>query len=255
MAHLWRKIIDLLYPPTCVRCGELLGKGDAFCDSCLEDYIDAKDRTCPICLEKVSNCTCPGNLLKAGAVKQLYKLFYYFPNKTESAHNQIIYALKRKHLHYAYEFLAQELACVVLNHLGDELNEYTLTYIPASYRRMGSEGYDHMQYFAKYLSYVLHIPYENTLIYARKKKKAQKFLSKQERIKSANGLFLPSNKVHIIDKKYILLDDVVTTGATLLAGATALRRGGAKSVKCAVIASKPPRIKKKYHIKKQRLAR
>ena len=250
MAHLWRKIIDLLYPPTCVRCGELLGKGDAFCDSCLEDYIDAKDRTCPICLESISNCTCPGNFLKAGGVKQLYKLFYYYPNKTDSAHNQIIYALKRKHLHYAYEFLSQEMARVIQNHLGDKVKEYTLTYIPASFRRMGSEGYDHMQYFAKYLSIKLHIPFENTLVYARKKKKAQKFLSKQERIQSAQGLFLPSNKVHIIDKKYILLDDVSTTGATLLSGTTALRRGGAKSVICAVVAAKPPRARKKYRIKK-----
>ena len=250
MAHSWRKIIDLLYPPTCLRCAELLDKGDAFCNSCLEDYLDAKDRSCSICLKNVSECTCAGTLLKTGGAKHLFKLFYYFPNKTDSPHNQIIYALKRKHLHYAYVFLAQELGEVIRNHLGNKLPEYTLTFIPASYRRMGSEGYDHMQYFASYLSKELNIPFENTLVYARKKKKAQKFLSKQERIESAEGLFLPSNKVHIVDKKYILLDDVYTTGATLLAGVTALRRAGAKTISCAVIAAKPPRAKKKYHIKK-----
>ena len=250
MAQLWRKIADLLFPPVCLRCRELIGRGDAFCDSCLEDYLDAKERTCALCLKTVSDCTCADNLLKAGAVRQLFKVFYYFPHKTDSPQNQIIYALKRKHNHYAYEFLAQELAFVIKKHLGEKVAQYTLTYIPASYRRMGNEGYDQMQYLAKSLSKQLQIPFENTLVYAKKQTKAQKFLSKEERVKNTKDMFLPSNKVHIIDKKYILLDDVSTTGATLLSGATALRRGGAKTVLCAVVAARPPRVRKKYRIKK-----
>ena len=249
-SSLWRQIADLLYPPVCVRCNTLIGKGSALCDDCFDSYFEANFRICPNCFKSIGECTCTDTLLKNGGVKRLYKVFYYFPQKTESSQNHLIYALKRKHQFYAFDFLADELAALLKYHLADDITSYTLTYVPASKRRMQNEGYDQMRILAKHLSKKLEIPLEAALLHSKKKTKAQKHLTKEERLENAKDLFLPNYKVHLIDKKYILIDDVCTTGATLHSAYRTLKRSGAKAVECAVIAARPLRVKKTYHIKK-----
>lgn len=187
--------------------------------------------------------------LRTGNVRRLYKCYYYFPHKPDLPQNQLIFALKHKNNHYAYEFLADELSRTLRYHLGERLYQYHLTYIPASGKRMLEDGYDQMRELAKHLSKKLDIPMEAALVRTRKKTPPQKELSREERFLSVKGLYLPNDKVHIMDKKYILLDDVCTTGATLLEGASLLKRSGAKAVECAVIAVRPPKIRRTYRVK------
>ena len=66
---------------------------------------------------------------------------------------------------------------------------------------------------------------------------AQKTLSVDERARNLEGVFEVSTVV--AGRRFLLVDDVVTTGATLSAAATALRRAGADVVASAVVASTP----------------
>jgi len=66
---------------------------------------------------------------------------------------------------------------------------------------------------------------------------AQKTLSVDERARNLEGVFEVSAAV--AGRRFLLVDDVVTTGATLSAAAASLRRAGADVVATAVVASTP----------------
>ena len=66
---------------------------------------------------------------------------------------------------------------------------------------------------------------------------AQKTLSLEQRAANLGGVFVPA--VPIAGRRFLLVDDVVTTGATLAAAASALRSAGAEVVAAAVVASTP----------------
>lgn len=66
---------------------------------------------------------------------------------------------------------------------------------------------------------------------------AQKTLSLEQRAANLAGVF--AVRVPVTGRRFLLVDDVVTTGATLLAVADALRAGGAEVVAAAAVASTP----------------
>ena len=66
---------------------------------------------------------------------------------------------------------------------------------------------------------------------------AQKTLSLEQRAANLAGVF--AARVPVAGRRFLLVDDVVTTGATLLAVADALRAGGAEVVAAAALASTP----------------
>jgi ComF family protein len=66
---------------------------------------------------------------------------------------------------------------------------------------------------------------------------AQKTLSLEQRAANLAGVF--TVRAPVAGRRFLLVDDVVTTGATFLAVATALRDGGAQVVAAAAVASTP----------------
>jgi predicted amidophosphoribosyltransferase len=68
---------------------------------------------------------------------------------------------------------------------------------------------------------------------------AQKTLARAERAAGLDGVFAARGPLD--GRRFLLVDDVVTTGATLLAAAAALRAAGAEVPACAAVASTPRR--------------
>jgi len=94
-------------------------------------------------------------------------------------------------------------------------------------------GYDPVSVLCKKLSKYLGIPYERGALIKDKSTPKQSSLDYEHRIKNLIGAIKISNKADINGKKILLVDDVMTTGATIEECSYVLKRAGAKMV-CAV---------------------
>ena len=97
--------------------------------------------------------------------------------------------------------------------------------VPLHYRRFFKRGYNQSEVIASMLAKQLNKPYKNLLKRTRSTQR-QATLSREERLKNLQGAFAVKKPAHVSGKKILLVDDVLTTGATLHACAEALQQAG-----------------------------
>lgn len=97
--------------------------------------------------------------------------------------------------------------------------------------RRRQRGYDQSELLAQWIAKHVSLPYIRALV--RVKNIHQIGASRAERLAQSEGLYVASRKV---EGRILLIDDVVTTGATLSAAAEALMEARAQSVEALVFA-------------------
>ncbi|MGV2643905.1 ComF family protein, partial [Clostridium perfringens] len=108
-------------------------------------------------------------------------------------------------------------------------------FIPSSKKSLKERGFNQCEFIAKILGDRLDVPVYKDIIKI-KNIKEQKTLSKEERWKNISGAFEVVSNINIKNKKVILIDDVVTTGATLLECEKLFIKNGACSIKMLTVA-------------------
>ncbi len=108
--------------------------------------------------------------------------------------------------------------------------------VPVSPRRKRERGFDQAQRLAKETARLLGLPYE-PLLEKHLDTAPQHLLSEEERKTNLKGAYRMKWGRSSGGRKILLIDDVVTTGSTLLECASVLFRDGALSVGCAALAS------------------
>lgn len=191
-------ILDNIFegPPTCIVCN--LNEEVGLCKSC--------KNTITLCKEESSYG------YYKGALKELIFLFKF-----------------RK------DFFAGEILVSMLKEkIKDIPKDYIITYIPISKRSLKERGFNQCEYLGKNLGKELGLKCLETLVKVKETKR-QKELSKSERFKNIKDSFGVINKEKINGKRFILIDDVLTTGATLLEGEKILKENGALEIKLLTI--------------------
>jgi len=137
-----------------------------------------------------------------------------------------------------YKFERQKAAakqCAQLLHsrVGALPENTIIVPIPTAATHIRQRGYDHMRLIAEQLAQRADLPC--SLLLARQHSLTQVGATKQQRQRQAHSAF---SAVRSLDssKTYLLIDDVVTTGATLTAGIVALRAAGARKIIVAALA-------------------
>ncbi len=105
--------------------------------------------------------------------------------------------------------------------------------VPTTPNRIRERGYDHMLLIAKYIARARGLKCKQ--IISRQTKTKQRHATAEKRNTQAKYAFSVKNVINA-DTPYLLIDDVMTTGATLRYGASALINAGAKHVWVAIIA-------------------
>ena len=233
-----QKILDLIFVPHCVACGERLAAGEgALCTKCLSAYRLALLETCPFCGKILSECPCVGDQLTGSGLSALIKLFYYYPHDNV-VQNLMIYALKHRAERRVIDRLADDMAGAITAHCDWQAKEYLVTYAPRSRKAKRSHGFDHMAYLSRAVADRLGVPCRSLLSrHGGKEQKKQGTV--KERQRNMKDAYRYVGKGDLQGKHILLLDDLMTSGATLKTAARTLRRAGAKRITAAVLAITP----------------
>jgi len=125
----------------------------------------------------------------------------------------------------------RELSVVALNREFD-----LIVPVPLHRTRLRHRGYNQSAQFAKGLSAALNIAWDESVSIRTQGAATQTRKSKAERWENVKDVFSIKPRSPLADKRVLLVDDVITTGATLEACGQHLIAGGCASVSIACIA-------------------
>lgn len=208
-------LLEIIYPREnyCIICKEKDCRG--ICNNCLNKIKSSSKH-----MQKYYKKDLDGNEIISyghygGPLKQLILKLKYYKNFT------------------AGDILAELLEEYITDNIA--YNDYIISYIPISKKSKEKRGFNQCEYIAKKISKDLGIDCVSTLIKV-KDTKEQKKLKRFERLKNIKGAFGINKKVNIENCNIILIDDVTTTGATLLEAYDILKKFKVKRIKLLTLA-------------------
>lgn len=231
--NLFDKLIYYITVPKCVGCGDKLDIDDrALCKECYDLYKENLLKNCSICSHTLNRCTCTNKYLDAHCVHNVVKVYRYGSTDRVMPSNNLIYALKRDNRKDVVDFLADELAGAISNGVKNH-NQYLITAVPRRKSEIIKYGMDHAEVLASAVSKRLGTKYRRLLI--SKAKHAQKKSANQlERFENAKFILKNKNE-DLKGQKVIIIDDIITTGASMGMAAMVLKSVGAGKIVAASV--------------------
>lgn len=121
---------------------------------------------------------------------------------------------------------AEHAEAAAADRYGGILSADAIVFVPATAAAYRQRGFDHMEAIARELALLSGIPLLDALV--KHGKADQRDLGRAERLASSGGQY--EVVAPVAEMRALLIDDVITTGATLNAAAAALRGAGAATV-------------------------
>ena len=208
--------LDFLFPPRCVFCSAVLPPGKQVCASCEKEIKRIHFAQRMILPETGDTIFCIAPYPYEGKVRDSIIRFKFYD--------------KRDYAAFFAEKIAEEL---MESKLTLQIN--LVTSVPISKERLKKRGYNQSELIAKETVKLISLPYLG-LLEKRIDNREQHKLDKKERGANVRGVYRPVDAERISGKRILLIDDIVTTGATLSECAKELYLAGADSVVCAVAA-------------------
>jgi ComF family protein len=214
----WQSGLDLLFPPRCAGCGN---PGTVWCSSCDDRLIKLQARICPLCggrLHRSKICrNCSQNPLPLPV-----RSYALYEGPLVRALLQLKYRPNRR--------LAVEMA-VWLKRLfqREGWSASMVVAVPLSVSRLRHRGYNQVALIASALARMLELPFDAGALRRIRETPSQVGLDPTERWSNVSGAFR-SYLVKEPPQAVLLVDDLITTGATMAACASALQWTGVKQV-------------------------
>lgn len=206
-------LFHLLYPPLCVVCKRGLTDGEKFlCSFCRVDFPLA-DGDYNVG-EAVLAC-----FPEEHRPLSFYFLFYY---SRHSAYKQLIYAVKYR----SRKDLGTYLGRMLGERIQGKVQADGIIPIPLHPKREKKRGFNQSRQIALGMSEVLGIPVWDDVVKRVRNNVSQTGLSADARQKNTENLFLLEKPEKIRGKHLLIVDDVITTGATIRSCMEALNAAG-----------------------------
>jgi ComF family protein len=227
VAAAYNLVKEIVFPSICYLCSSPARTGMPLCADCLAKFDYLGESRCDICGEAFAGgvahlcADCLDSKPKFAKARAFVKF-------SEPA-TRIVHAFKyQRGFHYLDWMVAGMLEVFKREFAGEKFD----LLIPMSlhWRRLMARGYNQALILARPLSRKLRIPLEASVLNRAKNNPPQVGLSKAERRENLKKVFEVTNRKTVEDKTVLLVDDVITTGATANEAARALRKAGAEKV-------------------------
>lgn len=148
--------------------------------------------------------------------------------------NLLVKKLKYGGEKYLAEVFAREMQSIYFKYVG---HADCIVFIPMTEKRKRERGYNQSEELAKELSKLIEVPVISDVLVKTKETESQVGLERRERLKNVRGSVSVRSKALVNGKRVLIIDDVMTTGATLEVIAEKLKDAGASEVLAITVAS------------------
>jgi ComF family protein len=217
--------LDLLFPPICGGCGKL---GERWCQNCQQNLTPLPKPMCEICGEPQNTIGICKKCISSRPPYRALRSWTVFKPPIQHA----LHKLKYRRDVALGDALAPHLAefVSILEWKAD-----LVVSIPLSQQRLSERGYNQVAVIAQPLALINGWRYTPQALQRIKHTRSQVGLSAHERQNNVRGAFSAEPRI-VKGKKVLLMDDVATTGATLVAASQALVEAGAEQVYALTVA-------------------
>lgn len=208
-------LLNIIAPESCIECNQ---EGLFWCDWCRLQHETLPSR-CFMCHAQTSNYQVCSKCRHKTPLNAVYVFGEY-----KDVNKKLIMALKfdcKRHV-------AKNIALSMIEILPYFVELPVLVPIPSSPTRVRQRGFDHTQVMAKELAKLGSLPMSKLLV--RNNDLRQVGASRHLRKKQITGAFRLKQSFKSLPKHIILVDDVITTGATLSEATKTLKQAGVKKV-------------------------
>ncbi len=232
-----RGLFNFLLPPACALCLEPLTPPDpdSFCPSCLDKIPRLEKTCCPICAlphpdDAGSAHHCQACLLeKRSSFTGVVAL---------GPHQDLLRDAVHRFKYRNDINLDRPLGNLLAAKVRDTGHAIDLIVpVPLHKRKLSKRGYNQSALIARQVSRTLELPTTNSLLSRTHQGAIQKEMRARDRTRNVRGLFTCSRNLH--KENILLVDDVMTTGATARECSRTLLAAGASSVRVAILSRAP----------------
>ena len=226
----WRRAWRRAWPAHCLACG---GRGEAGRDLCA---------ACHAALPWL-RAACPRCALPLPAPAETCGECLRNPPPLDAVHAAFVYAPPLDRLLPRFKFhgdlaAGRQLAALMCEAAPSFPCDTVIIPVPLHRKRLRQRGYDQALELAKPLAVACGLPLRDDLLHRRRATAAQSRLHADQRKRNLRNAFEVDSERALLSC-VVLIDDVMTTGATLHAAAKALRRAGVERVEAWVCARVP----------------
>lgn len=207
-------LLDLIYPPRCAFCRRLLDRQEK--------------GVCRFCRPKLPYVPADGQVQHFRNVDKCLSPLYYHGSVKDSLH-RYKFGGATAYADIYSEFIVK---CIDENQISCD----SITWVPLSRRRLRKRGYDQAELLAELIAKHLGQRPVRLLKKLRDTPPQSQTGSAEKRRANIAGAYACLHPEQVQGKRILLVDDIVTTGATLSEAAKVLKKAGAKEVICATLA-------------------
>lgn len=228
--------LNLIFPPRCAGCDEILdyykGPKDFFCEKCIKEISFISPNACKYCgKQRTENqeCNCV-NLLKQ---------IFYSRVISSCEYDGLI---RDKMLDFKFKSkkeLAKVLGGLVIEKITmTNLEDFDIIVsVPMHEVLQKQRGYNQSELIAEQIAKHFKKPLLKGALIKNKITVSQTKLSRDERIENSKDAYDVIKPEQIMNKKVLLIDDIITTGSTVNECSRKLVNAGAKEVMIATVAT------------------
>lgn len=223
--------LDILLPKRCISCLKLVKDDTVFCRDCLNKIPIFNSFFCPRCGARIPEFK-----------KICHKEEKFILGAATDYNNTVKQAIRR----IKFKFISkgiEPLSNLLINYFqklnfGDKrIKNFIVIPIPLSKKRFKERGFNQSELIAQNFANYFGFKFEKNVLYRNKHSKPQSAINDFNlRKQNVFNCFAVLNKDLIKNKNIILIDDVLTSGATLGEAVKVLKKSGAKFVLALVVA-------------------